>query len=178
MPLVNDMVSWINDRVCTIIPGIKAYGIAKSAIREGKQLPYTGEKYVGIDDTFISQVYHKQLTLNTLSVPNSGYGDNEFSIQNTHGMAMILYYDESKSGPPDQIYSFIQSSITGVLKAEGYKSIRVNVSSAILNDGQVWAQEYGQTPLKLMGPQRLIQVNYSIVAVFDKDCISLPNCKN
>jgi hypothetical protein len=178
MPLVNDIVGWINARVCNIIPGVKAYGIAKSALKDGKQLPYTGDKYIGVDDVYEAQVYHKLLTLSTNSVPNSGYGDNEFSIQNTYGMAMVIYYDENKAGQPDQLYAFIQSAITGALKAEDYKSIRVNVISAILNDGQVWASEYGQTPLKLMGSQRLIQVNYSIVAVFDKQCISLPNCKN
>lgn len=176
--LVSDIVTWVNEQVCGIIPGAKQYGIAKSTLRDGKQMPYSDEKYIGIDDTFIAQMYHKQLTLNSTNVSGSGYGDSEMYLQNTHAMAMILYYDESKSGPPDQIYSFIQSAITGVLKAVGFKSVRVNVTSAILNDGQVWASEYGQTPLKLMGPQRLIQINYNIVAVFDKSCIKIPQCKN
>jgi hypothetical protein len=176
---INDITTWANERVCQFIPGLKSYGVAKTASNGDKIMPYVDEKYIGIDDTYHAMLYHKKLTIGSTTVPRSGYGDNEASLQNTYGMAMILYYNEKKCGfTADKLYTFIQSSITGVLKSEGYRSIRVNVLNAVLNDAQVWAQEYGASPFKLAGPQRLIQVNYSIVMVLDKNCIEIPKCLN
>ena len=93
---------------------------------------------------------------------------------------MIIFLDETKTGiKADEIYTLIQSKITGILKFEGYKSIRVGVSSAILNDAQVWAQEYGaNVPIRLNPSQRLIQIGYSVVMTLDKNCITISKCKN
>ncbi len=142
-------------------------------------MPFIDDKYIGIDDTYEAQIYHKQLTVNSTTVRGSAYGDSEANLQNTYGMALIVFFNEKKCGiKADELYTYIQSIITGVLKTEGYKSLRINVLNAILNDGQVWTQEYGQTPFRLAGPQRLIQINYNIVAVFETNCITIPNCKN
>lgn len=179
MLLVSDIVDFINGKVSEMVLGVKLYGIAKTAAKDDHIMPYIDEKYIGIDDTYPSMLYHKQLSVASTTVPRTGYGNGDLNLQNTHQMAMVIYINEKKTGIiADQLYTFIQSAVTGVLKAESYKSIRVSVSSAILNDAQVWAQEYGQSPYKLSGPQRLIQINYSIVMVFDQNCITLPNCKN
>jgi len=171
-----DITGWINGKLCKFMPDIKTYGIAKAAVKGDGIAPYIDEKYIGIDDTFKAQAYHKQLTISSANVPSSGYGDNEQSLQNTFGMALIIYFNEEKCSSADKLYIFIQSAITGRLKSAGFKSVRVSVSNAILNDAQVWAQEYGATQYKLAGPQRLIQVNYTIVMVYDKECISIPQC--
>lgn len=176
---ISDIIKWANEKILPLLPGIKTYGVAKAAIKGEFFAPYTGEKYIGYDDTYPAQLYHKELSISSTIINRSGYGDSGPDLQNTYGMAMILNYNEKTSAiPADKIYTYIQSIITGSLKSDGYKSIRVNVSNAILNDGQVWVQEYGQTPFKLMGPQRLIQINYNIVMVFDKKCIEIPNCLN
>lgn len=172
------VVEWANDRVCSIIPGLKAYGIAQAAVKDDSIAPYVDEKYVGIDDVYEAQVYHKQLSVSSTTVAGSGYGDDERSLQSTYQMAMVVFFNESKCYPPDVLYTYIQAAITGLLKVTGYKSVRVNVLSAVLSDQTVWRQEYGNTPYKLFANQRLIQVNYNIVIVFDKSCISIPNCKN
>jgi len=175
---ISDIAKFVSDKVAGIIPGAVAYGIAKSALRDDKQMPYADEKYIGIDDSKPAQVYSKQLTISSTQVQGRSYGDSEPLQQNTYGLAVIIYYDEKKSGLlPDQLYTFIQATITGGLKSEGYRSVRINVTNAILNDGAVWQQEYGATPLKLFGTQRLIQVNYNVVMTFDKNCITIPNCK-
>lgn len=174
---INDITGWVNGKIEKIIPGLQTYGIAKSAVKGDGIAPYADEKYIGIDDTFKAQAYHKQLTINSATINNSGYGDNEQSLQNSFGMALVVYFNEEKCGfTADKLYTFIQSAITGRLKSEGFKSVRVGVQSAILNDAQVWVQEYGATQYKLAGPQRLIQVNYTIVMVYDKECISIPQC--
>lgn len=172
-----DISGWVNGKIEKFMPDVKTYGIAKTAVKGDGTAPYTDDKYIGIDDTFKSQAYHKQLSISSTSVPSSGYGDNEQSLQNSYGMALIIYFNEENCGfSADKLYTFIQTAITGRLKSAGYKSVRVTVASAILNDAQVWAQEYGATPYKLAGPQRLIQVNYTIVMVYDKECILIPQC--
>lgn len=172
-----DITGWVNGKLCKIMPGIKTYGIAKAAVKGDGIAPYTEEKYIGIDDVFKAQAYHKQLTISSATVPSSGYGDNEQSLQSTYSMALVVFFNEEKCGfSADKLYTFIQSAITGRLKSEGYKSVRISVSSAILNDAQVWAQEYGATQYKLAGPQRLIQVNYTIVMVYNPECITIPKC--
>ena len=172
-----DITKWINEQLCNIMPGIKTYGIAKIATKGDGTIPYVDGRSAAIDDTYPSQAYHKQLSISSTTVPSSGYGDNDQSLQNSYGMALIVYFNEEKCGfSADKLYTFIQSSITGRLKSAGYKSVRVGVTSAILNDAQVWAQEYGATQYKLAGPQRLIQVNYSVTMVFDKECMAIPQC--
>jgi len=176
---INDISLWVNERLSGLIPGIKSYGIAKSAIKGESFAPYIDDNYVGLDDTYPAQSYHKELSVSSQSVNGRAYGDNEFLLQNTYTMSLIVFFNENKIGfKADQLYIFIQSLITGVLKAEGYKTIRVNVTNAILNDGQVWASEYGNTAYKLSGSQRLMQINYNAVILFDKKCIEIPNCKN
>lgn len=176
---INDITNWVNSRVCEIVPGLKTYGVAKAAAKGDFIAPYTGDDYIGIDDTYPAQGYHKQLTIASTNVSRSGYGDNEQDLQNTYGMAFILYFNEKKCGlVVDKLYTFIQSAITGILKSPGYRSVRVNVTSAVLNDAGVWTQEYGATPYRLSGPQRLIQLNYNVVMILDKECIAIPNCKN
>lgn len=177
---VNDVVKWVNERVAPLIPGLKSYGMAKSAdLGEGKIKPYVAPGvYAGVDDVFKAQVYHKQNSIASTTVPRSGYGDDPANIQNTSGMSMFVFFNEEKCGfSADELYTYTLASITGDLKSDGMRSARVSVSNAILNDVQVWAQEYGTTPFKLKDSQRLIQINYSIVLVFDQNCIKIPNCK-
>lgn len=173
----SDIVTWINQRVCEIIPGLKSYGIATVAVWEDTLIPHVDGRPVSIDDIHPAMLYHKQLSIASSIVPGSGYGDDERSLQNTWGMVMIMYFDESCM-PVDSLYSFVQSAITGVLMSEGLKSTRVNVASANLSDTQVWRQEYGASPYKLSGSKRLIQINYTIVTVFNKSCIKIPQCLN
>lgn len=176
---VSNIINWANEKLLPLMPGLKTYGIAKSAVKGDTFMPYADEKYIGIDDTFASQIYHKQLSISSASVPRSGFGDNDEDLQNTYGMAMIVFFDEKKQGfNADSLYTYIQASITGRLKSEGMRSVRVAVTSVNLNDGAVWAQEYGTNQYKLFGTQRLIQINYTIIMVFDKNCIAIPNCKN
>lgn len=174
---VNDTVTWANERIQPLIPGLKTYGIAKTAAKGDNIAPYTAGGYVGIDDTFTSQLYHKYNGITSAVVAGTGYGDDPASLQNTNSMSMFVVFNEEKCGfTADQLYTYIQASITGDLKSKGMRSARVSVVNAILNDGQVWAQEYGATPFKLKDSQRLIQINYSIVLVFDQSCISIPKC--
>jgi len=172
------IINWINEQLCELVPGAKVFGIARTAVKDDKILPISGDewiKYAGVDDTYPFQSYHKELTLSAANVSRSGYGDNLSDLSNTYGMALIIFFDEKKCGvKTDELYTLIQARITGILKIEGYKSIRIGVTNAILNDGQVWRQEYGETSFRLSATQRLIQIGYSVIVTLDKTCF--PKC--
>jgi hypothetical protein len=175
--MLHSIIDFINTQFSDLVTGSKVYGIAKTALKDEKLLPYLVEegKYVGVDDTYPMMVYHKEQSLSSANVARSGYGDNLSDLSNTYGMSLIVFFDEKKTGvKADELYTLIQARITGILKLEGYKSIRVGVSNAILNDGQVWRQEYGDAPFKLFASQRLIQIGYSVVMTLDKNCF--PKC--
>ena len=176
---IKEVTGWINDRLKGLVPGIKVYGVAKPALKDGILMPVEGEKYIGLDDTFPMQVYHKELGLTSSETVGSGYGDNIKNIINSHSMAMVIYYNTAKTrAGTDQLYMLIQKRISGVLKSPGIKYARIIVTSAILEDARVFVQEYGAAKLRLKATQRLIQVNYTVSIVFDKNCTPacLPAC--
>ena len=177
---VSDITQYLNERIASVIPNAKTYGIAKQAAIGDKTMPYCDGAYIGVDDTYPMQAYHKQLSIASVPVvARSGYGDSEGYMQNTYGMAIIIYFDEKKLQiAVDELYTFIQSQISGIIKAEGFKSIRIAVNNAILNDEQVWRQEYGNVKFPLSGSQRLIQIGYSVQATLDKKCVVIKVCNN
>lgn len=177
--MLHSIVDFINEKIKGLVPG-KLYGIARTASKDDRIMPVTeAGDWVGVDDTHPCIVYHKHLSIQSANVAKSGYGDNVSDLQNTHAMTMVIFLDEKKTGvKASELYTLIQSQVTGILKTEGYKSIRTSVLNAILNDGQVWSQEYGNTPLRLTASQRLFQIGYSVIMTLDKNCITIPKCKN
>lgn len=177
--MLQSVINWLNEQLCELIPGGKTHGIAKTAVNDkGIIKPFTGKDwidYAGVDDTYPFISYHKEQTLQSTNVPRSGFGDNLSDLANTYGMSLIIFFDEKKVGvKTDELYTLIQARVTGILKIEGYKSIRIGVLNAILNDGAVWRQEYGDVAFRLSASQRLIQIGYSVVVTLDKNCF--PKC--
>ena len=179
MHSIHDIVSWINQQVKEMFPDAKTYGIAHTAKRGEEIVQMEGGNYIGIDDINVLQSYHKQNSLRTTIVPRSGFGDNENYQLNTYEHSLIVFFNYKKCGfTVDELYTFIQSKITGSLKREGYRKVVISVSSAILNDSTVWTQEYGTAAFRLKDDQRLISIGYSVAFTLDKNCITIPNCKN
>lgn len=175
--MLHSTINWINEQLCELVPGGQVHGVAKTANVDGVIKPYVldSEKGIMVDDTYPFISYHKEQSLQSANVPRSGYGDSQSDLQNSYGMSLIIFFDEKKLGvKTDELYTLIQARVTGILKTEGYKSVRVGVLNAILNDGQVWRQEYGDAPYRLFGSQRLIQIGYSVVVTLDKNCF--PKC--
>lgn len=176
---IKEIVTRINGRLTVLVPGTKAYGVAKTALKDDKILPVEGDKYIGLDDTYPMQIYHKEVGLTSGETTGSGYGDNIKNIINSHSMAMIIYYNSAKTRVgTDQLYMLVQKKISGILKSPGIKYARIIVNSAILEDARVYVQEYGAGKVRLKPSQRLIQVNYTVQIVFDKNCVPacLPAC--
>jgi len=173
----SDIVKWINERLAPVIKGGRFFGIAKIATRGTSTEPYIDEKFIGVDDTYPATIYHRLTGLSTTTNAGTGYGDSDAFLQNTYQLSLFVYFNEKKCGlTTEKLYTLTQATITGILKSNGYRSLRVSVQSAVLNDTQVWRQEYGDAPYKLSDQQRLVQINYSIIAVFDPKCITIPQC--
>lgn len=167
-------IQWINQKICEVMPGIKTYGIARPALRDGNVLPVVGDIYVGVDDVNKAQLYHKQISIASQLVPRSGYGDVVNVIDNTYTMAMVIYFNEDKCGlTAEELYVNLQVILSD------YPDADITITSAILNDAQVWASEYGgRETFRLPINQRLIQIGYTVVATVDKRCIKINKCKN
>lgn len=175
--MLQSIINWINKQLCELVPKGQVFAIAKTANVDGIIKPYVleTEKGIMVDDTHPFISYHKEQTLQSANVPRTGYGDNLSDLANTYGMSLIIFFDEKKLGvKTDELYALIQARVTGILKIEGYKSVRIGVLNAILNDGQVWRQEYGDAIFRLSASQRLIQIGYSVVVTLDKNCF--PKC--
>jgi hypothetical protein len=86
---------------------------------------------------------------------------------------MYVFLNRKKSGLfADELFQLIQANFPEVLKIEPYKSIRTFFNSVVLNDTQVYSQEYTGTPVKLTPEYNLFQINYSVEVVFTKGCFN------
>lgn len=177
IPLLHDTVDWINDLLRRTFQGAYVFGIARSAVKDDTLMPVVGEQFVGIDTSYPMIAYHKHNSI-TSKVVRGGYGDVEGYHENTHNMSLILYFDETQCKKSvDEVFTFIQLQVSGILKS-GENQVRINVSNAILDDGQLWVSEYGNAEFPLHVSQRLISIGYSVTIALDKTCITIPNCKN
>lgn len=180
MRSIRDMVGYINGQIGTILPDLKAYGIAKLTKRGTETLPAEGELYIGIDDINKSQVYHKINGITIARQPN-GFGDAVKKLY-TYQMSMILFLNKVKFAAED-IIAIMDTNIPQQIKTDYMQRVTINFLSAILNDEQVYTQEYKNSNTYRLGPdQRLIQVNYTLEALYKPGCFDVCpeeiNCKN
>ena len=162
---LSETIQELNKTILATFPTARVYGITTPAQRGEEILPSEGEKYIGIDDTYALQVYHKINTV-TYSENRKGYGDGNLISANASA-SMILFINERRLGlKPDELVLLLIAKLP--------KEIEVQINNVILNSAQVYAQEYKSGTYRLGLEQHLIQVGYSITMVIDKKC--LPNC--
>lgn len=171
MPSIRKIVDELNVIVAGVFSGAKTYNIAYPALRDQDILPAVGEKYVGIDDTFPMQVYHKLNTLVSSLQPVRAYGDSRGAQVNAWGMSMIIFNNGKRTKlTSDEIVLLIQSNIPQSIESDYYQYVNLTFQGANLNDQQVFAQEYRSEKYRLLSNQNLIQVNYTLETVFKKGC--------
>lgn len=180
MRSIHDIVCFINNQIAGLLPGLKAYGIAKLTKREKETLPAEGEVYIGIDDTYKAQIYHKINGLN-IARQTSGFGDNVKKIY-TYQMAMILFLNKVNFNAED-IVAIFDANIPQQIKTDYTQRVNINFLSAVLNDEQIYSQEYKNSDTYRLGVgQRLIQINYTLEALYKPGCFDICpeelNCKN
>lgn len=180
MRSIRDIVGFINSQVAELLPGIKTYGVAKLTKRDKETLPAEGETYIGIDDTYKAQVYHKINGL-TIARQAAGFGDQVKKLY-TYQMSMILFLNRIQTEPED-IVAMIDNRTTQQIKTDYTQRVTINFLSAILNDEQVYSQEYKNSDTYRLGVgQRLLQINYTLEALYKPGCFDVCpeeiNCKN
>lgn len=184
MRSIRDIVQNINDALCGVFKGAQVYGIARTAIREDGLIPVIQEKYIGIDDNFALQVYHKINGITISTRPGSGVGRDPGHNVNTFQMSMIVYSSEKRTKlAADQIALIIQSVVPKIISSDFFLSIRTQLTSVILNSQQVYAQEYKSDTFRLDEYQSLTQINYTVEIAFKTGCFDicpedLEQCKN
>lgn len=183
MPL-NDLILKINDQLQAVLEqyaGAVAYnGVAVNVPRGKDNGPYvinkTGEgKFVGTDDINPLSLYHKCSGIQISQRLGTGYGDLISFEVYTYQCAMIVFVDRKKVCiAPDELVLLIQAHLQDRIDVEDYRSVLVRLINVNLNSAQVFAQEYPGAENKLKLEQNIIQISYTIEAVFDPAC--LPKC--
>lgn len=167
----------IHDIVCEINNSIplsgEKYGIATPALRGEQVIPAINEKYIGIDDSFPVRIYHKLNGMVSSIRPNTGYGDDIGDHVTAFNMSMIVFNNQLLSKlKPDQMVLFLQVNTPRRVSSDTFKKIAITYNNAILNDAQVFSQEYGSTEYRLKLNQNLIQINYTVEATYLYGCFA------
>lgn len=181
MRSIHDIIKVINDQLCQAINGATVYGIATAARRGDQLLPSIDGKYVGLTDVAGSiQVYHKLLNITSQIVPGNGYGDSTGDQSNVYGLSMIVYHNRKLTKmKDDQLVLIMQANTPRKVRSEFFKSIGVTYATANLDGPKIYAQEYGSGEKYPLGPdQNLIQINYSVRAIYKEGCFQEVLCKN
>lgn len=179
--MIRSIVNMLN---CTLPFDGKYYGIASYLKRGGVILPHEGETYIGLDDIYKIQIYHKLNGMTATLKPASGYGDQKAYQVNAYNMSMIVF--NNRSGVMvDELLLLMQSNFPQIMKMEPYSQIAVTFNNAILNDRAVYGQEYGSIDTYKLGvSQNLFQINYTVETTFSPGCFAkcpeelLSNFKN
>lgn len=174
MHSVHDIVNELNKTLN--LPGDSdIHGIGQTVLRKNDKLPAiikrNGEAvYVGIDDQFSIRIYHKVNSMDTV-YKTKGYGDSAGSITNTYLLSLVVFMNRKKIGQyADELVTLIQSQFPDTLKLEPYQSINIFFNSVILNDVQVYNQEYTTEEYRLAPEHNLFLINYKLEASFKKEC--------
>jgi hypothetical protein len=180
---IRDIVSMINQKLCDLIPGWQLYGIAQTVAKDANvTMPAENETYIGIDDTFPAQVYHKINGIQIVKL-SSGYGDSQNLVYN-YQMAMIIFLNRNRIDiRPEDLVIMIQGTLPQRMQMKGIVNMNINFNSVNMNDQQVFTQEYKDASIYKIGlNQNLFQINYNLEITYKPSCFEVcpPKdvCKN
>lgn len=187
--MIAEVINIINHQlVCCMPRGSRLYSLAQLMARPQvgtdavQTLPAVVDKYgegtyVGIDDTFPLQLYHRMLTLSVSYPPASGYGDATADTTNTFGMLMVVYMNLKRVDMTvDEMVLSLQGLLGFSKPVRPYKLITVRVTGAQLVGSTVFAQEYQNTGDRIPPGAALFSISYQVEARFTSGCI-MEDCK-
>jgi hypothetical protein len=197
MPYLKTIVKYINEALQEKVLSRdtfcrqKVVGIAQSMVRfngENKELlpSYVCEKgeahYLGPDDDFDIIIYHR---VNSLAVQkgiiNKGFGDSKGYDVNTARMSLVVFGRRDKLRlTNDELAIYLQSAIpeaasSDLMDSLQLKACNINVNDIILNDLQVFNEEFQNIDYFLAPEQFLFKINYSNDSAFLKECYNINN---
>lgn len=190
MPHLNKVISYINAQlatnvfgenrfqpqqfsgVCITIPAASAQGTEPVLADD-----FDDNKYVGIDDRFSLQVYHK----NTGVVHQKDakqHGDTNNRMISTYQMQMIIAArrKEIRLTPEELEMLFIKGIDSKIPNSEisplKISRIAVTPVGTDFNAQQIWRDEYSRE-YELNPNQILFRLRYTVEMAYNKSCINL-----
>lgn len=184
--MIEEVIDIINERLCKCLgQEAKTFGLTQLMRKENYTIPAVIDKNgegteVLVNDAFTAIIYHRQQGITgTLLTARPGYGDDMGSLQNTHTMAMFIYFQPGRIKMlHDEIFQAIQGSVSLLIQQfPPFNSVQVLIGGAIVNDVTVWNSEYtANVPNRLPESANLMQINYQIISTFRKDCFKCKDC--
>jgi hypothetical protein len=138
-------------------------------------------QYVGPDADYDYLAYHRCLGITVAKANvNTGYGDAKGYDANSTRMSYVVFCCKNKiEKSNDEIALFIQANFIEALEKENLqdlqlKACNIKITDIVLNDLQVFNEEFQGVEYFLKPEQFLLKVNYTIESAFDKKCFK--NC--
>lgn len=133
--------------------------------------------YVGPDDDYSLMIYHRVNTITVGKANLSTYGDNRQMDANIARMSMVVFGVRNElQMTNDELAVIIQASTPQaatreVLTTLDFRACNININEIILNDMQVFSEEYQNSVSFFLKPEQfLFKINYSIESTFLKGC--------
>jgi hypothetical protein len=138
-------------------------------------------QYVGPDADYDYLGYHRCLGIGVGKASvNTGFGDGKGYDANIVRMSYVVFACKNKIDlSNDEIALFVQANFIESIEREllqklQLKACNIKVNDIVLNDLQVFNEEFQGVEFFLKPEQFLLKVNYTIESAFDKKCFK--NC--
>ena len=197
MPFLDKSIQLINDALTVALlsekrfSGGAIYGLAKSSlIRDGdgssRKFPYVINKNgepesVSIDDTYPVIIYHRRAADSSISSSRASYGDDvQLTVQQP--MSMVIFGKGSALRISDeQMETFatlaMPSEITSsALTGSHIDKITTLPTGSRMDSVAVFSEEYQGLEYPLDLTDFLIKINYSLVMILRRECVSICDC--
>lgn len=185
MPYVNQIVKYLNTQLQAEFTANKFspsqfVGLAITVKGENGTEPlladdFDNEKYVGVDDIYSLQVYHKLTSTDHVKDPIQHGGKNNRLIT-TYQMQMIIAAkrDQIRMTGEELESIFIKGLESKIPNSEiqplHLSRVSIMPSGTDMNAFTVWRDEY-QREFDLRPNQILFRMKYTIEMAYDKSCI-------
>lgn len=134
--------------------------------------------YVGPDDEYNLIIYHKVNSIFFSKLVKSAYGDSRGLDTQTASMSMIVFCkrDAVRITNTDMALllqaNFPEAASADLLQQLQFKKCSMAIGNAVLNNLQVFQEEYQGVGYFLKPEQFLLKLNYSIESTFLKECFN------
>lgn len=139
-------------------------------------------KYVGIDDKYSLNVYHKIInTTPTKSITARQYGDGNKSTKVVTQMSVIVFANRTKLGIQQEVLAnYILAAMPtninrAILLEESLSDCTIDVLKINFDSSGLYKREY-LTESKLKPHQMLFEISYQITYTFNSDCVKTCKC--
>lgn len=196
MSYIATIVDFINEQLkenlfnCDLYNNQKIVALAQGLPRTNGEkieivpsyIDHEGEAtYVGPDDDYDLMIYHRLTALTVGKATLKTYGDNKPMDANIARISLVVFARRDQLHVSnDELAISIQAACPqaatkALLQQLQFKAANINISEIVLNDLQVFQEEFQNVQFFLKPEQYLFKVNYTIESAFLKECFT-NNC--